>query len=231
MMRRMRGREEESIPLKTSVTALLKRLPEEADEEETPVIKRQEFKRELPPMPLPRLGEQTRLTAADKGSITHKALGIMPLDGLLDLSGDALEKQITQRLDELRSRGVLTNTERAAADAALPARFLEDDLGQRMLGAKDIMREQAFTLKAEGDVLLQGVMDLAFKEDGAWVLVDYKTDRETASILPKYRDQMRWYMRALRALTGESVKEAWLYALRSGTAVKVEESEEIRLTP
>ncbi|MDD2429678.1 MAG: UvrD-helicase domain-containing protein [Eubacteriales bacterium] len=231
MMRRMRGREEESIPLKTSVTALLKRLPEEDDEEETPVIKRQEFKHELPPMPLPRLGEQTRLTAADKGSITHKALGIMPLDGLLDLSGDALEKQITQRLDELRSRGVLTNTERAAADAALPARFLEDDLGQRMLGAKDIMREQAFTLKAEGDVLLQGVMDLAFKEDGAWVLVDYKTDRETASILPKYRDQMRWYMRALRALTGESVKEAWLYALRSGTAVKVEESEEIRLTP
>ena len=231
MARRMQGMPVSSVPLKTSVTALLKRLLEEDDDEETPVIKRQEMKRELPPMPLPRLGEETELTAADKGSITHKALGIMPLEGLRDLAGDALKGHIVALLDIMQGHGILGAAERAAADAVLPARFLEDELGQRMLRAEDILREQAFTLKAEGGVLLQGVMDLAFKEKGAWVLVDYKTDRDTAGILCKYRDQMRWYMRALRTLTGEPVKEAWLYALRSGTAIQVEEEEEIRLAP
>ncbi len=52
-------------------------------------------------------------------------------------------------------------------------------------------------------MLLQGVLDACFLEDGAWVLVDYKTDRDEAEALrQKYTDQMRWYSRALREITG-----------------------------
>ena len=90
--------------------------------------------------------------------------------------------------------------------------------------------EWPFTLLADEQVILQGVLDACFLEEGAWVLVDYKTDRgEAKDILARYRDQMRWYMRALRDITGLAVREAWLYLLRTGEAVRVEEEAPIRL--
>lgn len=79
-------------------------------------------------------------------------------------------------------------------------------------------------------MILQGVLDACFLEDGAWVLVDYKTDRgEPEELLLRYRDQLRWYMRALREITGMPVKEAWLYLLRGHAAVRVSEGTPIRL--
>ena len=79
-------------------------------------------------------------------------------------------------------------------------------------------------------MLLQGVLDACFLEDGAWVLVDYKTDRDEAEALrQKYTDQMRWYSRALREITGIPVKEAWLYLLQHKRAVQVTENRPIRL--
>ena len=90
--------------------------------------------------------------------------------------------------------------------------------------------EWPFTLRVERGMILQGVLDACFLEDGAWVLVDYKTDRGAPEELAlKYRGQMRWYMRALRDITGLPVKEAWLYCLRSGTALQVTEDEPITL--
>ena len=41
-------------------------------------------------------------------------------------------------------------------------------------------RETPVTLTLEDGTLVEGVVDLAFEEDGAWIVVDYKTDRELA---------------------------------------------------
>ena len=73
------------------------------------------------------------------------------------------------------------------------------------------------------DLLVQGVIDLCFLENGAWVLVDYKTDRCPAEELPAmYGDQLRWYARALREITGLPVRFGGLYSLRRRTLVPVE---------
>ena len=72
---------------------------------------------------------------------------------------------------------------------------------------------------AEGEKMpvsvLEGVIDLAFRERGGWVVADYKTDvgtdpdftaREAA-----YRRQVDLYAEAWAQLTGEPVKERILF--------------------
>ena len=72
---------------------------------------------------------------------------------------------------------------------------------------------------AEGENMpvsvLEGVIDLAFRERGGWVVADYKTDvgtdpdftaREAA-----YRRQVDLYAEAWAQLTGEPVKERILF--------------------
>ncbi len=75
----------------------------------------------------------------------------------------------------------------------------------------------------EGDVaepdavpaVLEGVIDLAFREKGGWVIADYKTDVGTDPDFPRrleaYRRQVDLYAEAWTRLTGEPVKERVLY--------------------
>ena len=73
------------------------------------------------------------------------------------------------------------------------------------------------------------MLDCCYLLDGGWVLIDYKTDRAAPeTILHRYRDQMRWYMRALRDITGLPVREASLYALSHGQAIPITEDAPIR---
>jgi ATP-dependent helicase/nuclease subunit A len=70
-------------------------------------------------------------------------------------------------------------------------------------------------LTGEGDGLpeyVSGAIDLVFREQGRWVLVDYKTD---GTILPatsaRYGRQVRAYCRAFEQVTGEKVQEALIF--------------------
>lgn len=212
-------------PAKTSVTALIRRaLPEE---EETAQTKRAPQPPQL--APLPRLAGRDSLTGAERGTLAHRALCALPLEGARGADRADLPQAVDALLDRLRADGVLSFMERQSVDAGMIARFLASPLGQRMLRAPRVLREKAFTLRIEDGVLVQGVLDCCFEEDGGWVLIDYKTDHDAAALPARYRDQMRWYMRALRTLTGLPVREAWLFALRTGEAFEITEESEIRL--
>ena len=67
----------------------------------------------------------------------------------------------------------------------------------------------------EQGTLLQGVIDCAFLEGDAWVLVDYKTDRisDESAFIARYQLQLDWYARALNRITGKPVKAKYLYAI------------------
>jgi ATP-dependent helicase/nuclease subunit A len=106
-----------------------------------------------------------------------------------------------------------------------------------MMRAGRVQREVPFNLpmlvksiypgESGGDeVLVQGIIDCCFIEDGQWVLLDYKTNRvddaHTAEqIAEYYKPQLRMYRAALEAITNISVKEACLYLLSAGLEVKV----------
>jgi ATP-dependent exoDNAse (exonuclease V) beta subunit len=52
--------------------------------------------------------------------------------------------------------------------------------------------------------MIEGVVDLAFEEEGrGWTVVDYKTDRELAAIgEDRYRRQVALYAAAIAQATG-----------------------------
>lgn len=74
-----------------------------------------------------------------------------------------------------------------------------------------------------GDRLLEGVIDFAFIEDGAWVVVDFTTDAgmgagaEAGALV--YRPQLYVYALALEQLTNRPVKELILLFMHSGQEV------------
>jgi ATP-dependent helicase/nuclease subunit A len=73
--------------------------------------------------------------------------------------------------------------------------------------------------------ILRGAIDLVFREEGGWVLVDYKTDRTGRGGLEKaarrYAPQVRLYAEAWEKCSGEKVKEAFLYFTSEAALVKI----------
>ena len=76
---------------------------------------------------------------------------------------------------------------------------------------------------AGDEILLQGVVDCFFEEDGALVVVDFKTDRIAPDALAEraehYRPQLEAYSLALAQVIGKPVKEKILYFLRRGEQI------------
>jgi ATP-dependent helicase/nuclease subunit A len=115
------------------------------------------------------------------------------------------------------------------------AAFFASPLGKRLVAAKTVRRETEFNISmsaralglADNDapVVLQGVIDCCFLENGRWTLVDYKTDNVSAELVPArtehYKRQIRAYAYALQRITGKPVGECVLYFLHAETAVSI----------
>jgi ATP-dependent helicase/nuclease subunit A len=71
--------------------------------------------------------------------------------------------------------------------------------------------------------VLDGRIDLVFREDDGWVIVDYKSDaageRIPADLLRRYRAQLALYALAWERITGEHVKERMLLFTVNGAVV------------
>lgn len=182
-----------------------------------------------PLRPTPRFLGETALGGAAVGSATHLLLRHLDLTRPLDAGG--LRKQARALADA----GFMTAQESAAALTAELAEFFESPLGARLKQAKGLLREKPFSLRLlaselpgghEGQdwVVVQGIIDACFLEDGGWVLLDYKTDMVFGS--PKeaaeaHRPQLTLYARALQEGTGRPVKEGYVCLLRAGAAVRL----------
>lgn len=224
------------LPLKTSVSALVKKQADElplsdaeedaetkhaVDENGTPLLLS-----ELPRRPA--FMEEKRMTAAERGTLTHRALSLMPLDALR--AADDIPRVIREALAAMQKRGLFTEEELHIISVGAISGYFTSEIGRRMLQSGNVRREWAFNLRLTGKQarLLQGVIDCAFEENGAWVLVDYKTDRvdDEQMLVNRYAEQLAWYARALAEITGKPVKERYLYALRVGKAIAVPEIDE-----
>ena len=230
--------EYEHLPLKLGVTALCRAMeqgqPQSADEDE---IETAESKRIPLTVQRPRLlsaiaQEPAFLTTpvenagALRGTLTHKLLGLLPLDGVRAHCGE-LYAYIKEETASLVVRGVLTAEEAALIPLAHVEKFFLSTLGQRMLRSTNVRREWNFNLHITEpfDTIVQGVIDLCFWEDGGWVLADYKTDHveNAEELIPRYRRQMTLYRQALEKATPYPVRECALYSLRLDQSVTVPE--------
>ena len=172
---------------------------------------------------LPSAGEEDDniVSATGRGTAVHRMLELM------DMSRRSRE-EIAAQLEELTAAGAFTPDEAALVDVDALARFCGSDLGERLCRADQLQRETPFTMElplVPGDtVLVQGVIDAAFYEDGAWVLLDYKTGGRGKSddqLKETYGEQLAYYKRAIEALWGGQVKETWLCMLDLGRNIRL----------
>jgi ATP-dependent exoDNAse (exonuclease V) beta subunit len=68
----------------------------------------------------------------------------------------------------------------------------------------DVRREAPVILRVGASSVVEGVMDLAFRESAGapWVIVDFKTDAEIEERREEYACQVELYARAIREATG-----------------------------
>jgi ATP-dependent exoDNAse (exonuclease V) beta subunit len=131
------------------------------------------------------------------GTLVHTILRDVPLVGG--------RKQI-EELAAVHGR-VLGATDQEiehAAEAAGAA--LKHPLLDRARKSKLCRRELPILLKLESNRILEGVIDLAFEENGCWHIVDFKTDAEIGPSQKRYENQLRWYCLALARLNKTAVE-------------------------
>lgn len=142
------------------------------------------------------------------------------------------KNRLQNRLEEFLQRETISLrlTEEYAKAVSLPKilNFLEQELAYRMWRAQEqglLYREQPFVLGIdakrldpdlpEGEkVLIQGIIDVFFIEDGEIVLLDYKTDviDSLEALWNRYNVQIQYYEEALTKLMQMPVKERILYS-------------------
>jgi ATP-dependent exoDNAse (exonuclease V) beta subunit len=65
------------------------------------------------------------------------------------------------------------------------------------------LREAPVVLRLPDGSILEGTLDLAFRERGIWTVVDFKTDAELAEGRTRYEGQVRLYAPAVETATNE----------------------------
>jgi ATP-dependent exoDNAse (exonuclease V) beta subunit len=149
---------------------------------------------------LPRRAGRPR--GARFGSLVHGALRDVELAG--EGSGGSAPGAV-RAVVELHGRMLqASQEEREAALEAVQA-ALGHPLLRRAAVAARCHREVPFSLAVREHELVEGVVDLAFRDpDGAWTVVDFKTDEELdGDALARYQRQVAWYLEALARGTGE----------------------------
>jgi ATP-dependent helicase/nuclease subunit A len=163
-------------------------------------------------------------TSAEKGTIVHKILKHLNYLNINDMN--SLEKEIKKIVD----KKIIIESEYKCLDRNKILNFCNSDIVHRMKKATKIYKEMPFVLKKsvreifkdenikkDDTILIQGIIDCYFEEDGNIILLDYKTDWTediTGEYLKnKYNSQMKLYKEALNKALKREVKEIIIYSV------------------
>jgi len=84
---------------------------------------------------------------------------------------------------------------------------VDHDIISLLKNAEEVHCEVPFCYKKD-DELWHGIIDLLYKKDGKWHIIDYKTNAEMNDLNQKYKEQLDAYIEAVRKLTGETADAA-----------------------
>lgn len=169
------------------------------------------------------------LTPAQRGTATHKFMQFS--------NYAAARADIESELARLVDGGFLSEEEGKAVNIGAAKRFFMSPLAERIFASDNVMREKKFAAlfpakffypeltgeAAEEKIVVQGIADCVFVEDGELVIVDYKTDTgvDAEALLDRYSAQLEIYREALSQALGMPVKETLLYSFFMNSTVKV----------
>ncbi len=209
----------EELYTKTTVSELKMASMAEKQEEAFALFEEKEI---VPYIPGFKRKEET-VSGALRGSAVHKVMELMDFTRC-----EADGGWINAYLDEQVNAGSLSEDYRSLINLEKIRKFLESPLAERMsaaAGREELYKEQPFVygiradrlsekFPAEETVLIQGIIDVFFEEDGELVLLDYKTDiiKKPQELIDRYETQLDYYQEALEKMTGKRVKERILYS-------------------
>ena len=137
------------------------------------------------------------------GDLVHALLAAVPFDA---------DRTAIDDMSDVQGRIVSAAQEEVAAASATVERVLAHQLLVRARAAaarEACRRETPVTCIVGNGELVEGIVDLAFEENGEWFVVDYKTDRELAAAgEERYRRQVALYAHAIAQATGKPVRGA-----------------------
>jgi hypothetical protein len=230
-----------SMPAKITVTEL-KRMTNDFSGNENPglqplaptIIKRPAF-----------LEEVTGLSRAEKGTVLHFVMQHLDFDLIFSVD------DISQQINKMVLRELITQQQAETVNPWKILKFVRSSLGIRMKSSQILKREVPFNIEVNGGrieslirnflriqelpeecdkimqsetILLQGIIDCYFVENGEIVLIDYKTDfvenHNIEKIKEKYRVQIECYQEALERITGKKVKEKYIYLFSGDKILK-----------
>lgn len=164
------------------------------------------------------VSSEKALDSAGKGTWFHKAMELIDIAEL-----DSREK-VENELDRLYEEGKLIEATKTFITAEKIYRFADSKLGKRMAAAarkNKLYKERKFVVgfpvkENAPDVIVQGIIDAYFEENGSIVLIDYKTDKvkegQEDELRERYRSQIEYYKKTLEKITGMEVAQSYLYS-------------------
>jgi ATP-dependent helicase/nuclease subunit A len=175
-----------------------------------------------------------KLTGAEKGTAMHAVMQ------KLDFKGELNTESIKAQLDRLVYKELITEEQKDSVDIEKVLKFFSSKIGKRILKAKKVYKEVPFHIQLNSTevfvdlpvekyedeyIMLQGIIDCYFEEDGEIILVDYKTDyyKEGNEELmeERYKVQLEYYAKAIEVITNKKVKEKYLYLFYNNEELEV----------
>jgi ATP-dependent helicase/nuclease subunit A len=133
-----------------------------------------------------------RPTGARFGILVHAILRDAPLTA---------SREEVIALSRLHARLLNSPDEEEAAAVESVCRALAHPLLRRAAAATERHREYPLVYRTASGLLLEGVLDLVFGENGSWMVIDFKTDARDS----RYQRQLQWYVYAFSQVTGRAV--------------------------
>ena len=178
----------------------------------------------------PAFAGKDKLTPAQRGTATHR---FMQYADYISASDD-----VESELQRLVQEGMLTETEASVVDKKAISAFFSGELAKRIRNAEKVFKEYAFTAciplcemepsvdknAAQGEsVLIEGVVDCAFIENGELIIVDFKTDKASSGteLAEKYKEQLSVYRRCLSEVLDLPVKQTIIYSFRLNECIEL----------
>lgn len=230
----------EGLYTKTTVSELKIAAMSGTDEEAYHAFEEKEI---VPYIPAFKRGEEV-VSGTVRGNAFHRAMELMDFELLMgsdfvtfpesyavyreSLDATALKQRLQEYLLTMVEQLRLPEEYYGALNQNKLVHFLQSELAYRMWKAERagaLYREQPFVLgiaanrlkpefPEEEKVLIQGIIDAFFVEDGRIVVLDYKTDviDSMKALWNRYEVQLDYYSEALEKLMQMPVKAKYLYS-------------------
>lgn len=203
------------LPAKLSVSELKGLREQDADAE--PLLE------ERVRLAEPRFVSRFRPRGNEVGNALHQALQFSDFE--------RLRLDPAEELARLVNEGFILESQRRLIPLEKIRRFTQSPCFCDLLAADSYSKEERFLFpmpafalfgpEAEGEILIQGVLDCYSVRGGDAVILDYKTDRVSAEqeLIDRYRVQMDLYEEALRRVKGLRVVRREIYSFSLEKAI------------